>query len=85
MGKEWDQERNQQVSGNKWRWTHNRPKLTKHSEGSLERQVDSDTGILKKDRNTSNKQPNPTSTRCGGTTTKSTVSGRKEITKIRAE
>ena len=30
----------------------------------------SDTSLPKKDRNISNKQPNPTSTRTGGTTTK---------------
>ena len=56
-----------------------------HGEGSPEREVYSDTDLNKKGTNISNKQPNPTSTRCGGTTTKSTVSGRKEITKIRAE
>ena len=41
-----------------------------HSEGSPEREVHSDTGLPKKDRNISNKQPNPISTRTGGTTTK---------------
>ena len=40
-----------------------------HSEGTPEREVHSDTGLPKKDRNISNKQPNPTSTRTGGTTT----------------
>ena len=39
-----------------------------HSKGSLEREVHSDIGLPKKDRNISNKQPNPTSTRTGGTT-----------------
>ena len=47
--------------------------------------VHSDTGIPKKYRNISNKQPNPTSIRTGGTTTKPRASRRKEITKIRAE
>ena len=40
-----------------------------HTKGSPEREVHSDTGLCKKDRNISNKQPNPTSTRPGGTTT----------------
>ena len=40
-----------------------------HSEGSPEREVHSDTGLPKKDRNISNKQPNATSTRTRGTTT----------------
>ena len=35
------------------------------SEGSPEKEVHSDTGLHKKDRNISNK-PNPTSTRTGG-------------------
>ena len=50
-----------------------------HSEGSPEREVHSNTGLLKKDRNISNKQPNPASTRTGGTTIKSPehVEGRK--------
>ena len=39
-----------------------------HSEGSSEREVHSDTGLVKKDRNISNEQPNPTSTRTGVTT-----------------
>ena len=36
MGEEWDQGRNQKVSGNKWKLTHNNPKLMGHSEGSPE-------------------------------------------------
>ena len=49
-----------------------------HSKGSPEREVHSDTGLPKKDRKTSNKQPNPTATRTGGTTTKTTQSKNKE-------
>ena len=49
-----------------------------HSEGSPEREVHSNTGLPKKDRNISNKQPNPTSTRIGGTTTKKAQSEWKE-------
>ena len=37
--KKWDQGRNQKVSGNKWKWTHNSPKLMEHSRGSPEREV----------------------------------------------
>ena len=44
-------------------------KIMGHSEGSSEREVHSNTGLPKKDRNSSNKQPNPTSTRTGETTT----------------
>ena len=49
-----------------------------HSEGSPEREVPSNTGLPKKDRNISSKQPNPTSTRTGGTTTKTAQSKQKE-------
>ena len=41
-----------------------------HSKGSPEREVHSDTGLPEKDRNISNKQPNPTPIRTQGTTTK---------------
>ena len=34
-----------------------------HSKGNPEREVHSDTGLPKKNRNISNKQPNPTPTR----------------------
>ena len=71
---EWDQGRNQKVSGNKRKWTHNNPNLIGHSKRSPERKGHSDTGQTKKDRNISNKQPNPTSTRTGGTTTNKTQS-----------
>ena len=37
---------------------------------SPEREVHSNTSLPKKDRNISNKQPNPMPTRTGGTTTK---------------
>ena len=73
-GSKWDQGRNQKVSRNKWKWTHNSSKLMGYSEGSPEREVHSDTDLPKKDRNMSNKQPNPTSTRNGRTTTKKSQS-----------
>ena len=42
----------------------------RHSKGSPEMEVHSNTGLPEKDRNISNKQPNPTPTGTGGTTTK---------------
>ena len=50
----------------------------RHSKGSPEREVDSNTGLPKKDRNTSNKQPNPTPNRTQGTTTKTAQRNQKE-------
>ena len=50
----------------------------RHSKNSIEREVHNDTGLPKKDRNISNKQPNPTSIRTRGTTTKTTQSKYKE-------
>ena len=49
-----------------------------HREGSPEREVRGNTGPPQKDRNTSNKQPNPTPIRTGGTTTKTAQSKQKE-------
>ena len=49
-----------------------------HSKGSPEREVHSNTGLPSKDRNISNKQPNPTPTRTGGTTTKTAQSKYEE-------
>ena len=43
-----------------------------HREGSPEREVHSNTGLPKKNRNISNKQLNTTPTRTEGTTTKTT-------------
>ena len=68
------------VSGNKWKWTHNSLKPMGHSKGSPEREIHSNIGLPKKDRNISNKQSNPKSTRTRGTTTnkaQSFVEGRK--------
>ena len=78
MSPEWDQGRNWKVSGNKWKWTHNNPKLMGHSEGSPEKEVHSDTSLPKKDRNIWNKQPNTKATRTAGTTTKTAQSKQKE-------
>ena len=55
-----------------------------HSEGSPEKKIHSNTGLPKKGRNISNKQPNPTPTKTGGTT-KTAQSKQKEITKVKAE
>ena len=49
-----------------------------HNKGSPKREIHSDTGLPKKDRNISNKQPNPTQTRPWATTTKTTQSKKKE-------
>ena len=67
MGQQWDQGRNQEVSGNKWKWTHNDLKPMGPSEGSPERKVHSYTGLPKENRNISNKQCTPTSIRTRGT------------------
>ena len=57
-----------------------------HSKGSPKREVHSNAGLPKKNKNISNKQPNPRPTRTWGTTTKTTQSKYwEEITKIRAE
>ena len=48
------------------------------SEGSPTREVHSNTSLTKKERNISNKQPNPTSTRTGGTTANKAQSKQKE-------
>ena len=74
------------ISGNKEKQTQNNPKLMGHSKGSPEREVHSNTGLCKKDRNISNKQPNPTYTRTGGTATNKAQSKQKEgNSEIRAE
>ena len=57
---------------------HNNPKPIGHSKGSPEREVHRSTGLPKKDRNISNKQPNHTPTKTQGTTTKTTQSNYKE-------
>ena len=49
-----------------------------HNKGSLEREVHSDTGLPKKHRNISNKQPNPTTIRTGGITTNKAQREQKE-------
>ena len=56
-----------------------------HSKGSPEREVHSNTGLPKKNRNISNKQFNPTSTISTGTKTRPRASREKEIIKIMAE
>ena len=49
-----------------------------HSKGRPEREECSNTGLPKKYRNISNKQPNPISTRIGGTTTNKAQSEERE-------
>ena len=66
-------------------WTHNSPGPMGHSEGCSKREDHSNTGLPKKDRKISKKQPNSTSTRTGETTTKAAQNKYKEGNKIRAE
>ena len=49
-----------------------------NSKSSPEREVHNDKGLPKKNRNISNKQPNPTTTRTQGVTTKTTQNKYKE-------
>ena len=53
-------------------------KLMGHKEGHPDREVHRYTGLPKKNRNISNKQPNPMPTRTQGTTTKTAQSKQKE-------
>ena len=53
-------------------------KFTGYSEGSTEREVHSDTGLPKEDRNISNERLNPMLTRTLGTTTKTAQIKKKE-------
>ena len=46
-----------------WKQMEMNSQQSKTCEGSPEREVHSDTGLPEKDRNISNKQPNPTPTR----------------------
>ena len=55
------------------------------SKSSSKREVYSDTGLLEETRKTSNKQPNLTSKGIRERRTKSKVSRKKEIIKIREE
>ena len=57
------------VTGNKLKWTCNRPKPMGHGKCSPEREVQSITGLPKTDRKFSNEQPNPTSPRTRETKT----------------
>ena len=55
-----------------------------HNKGSPEREVHSNTGLPKKDRHISNKQPNPIPTRMVGKT-KTTQSKQKEGKNLTSE
>ena len=57
---------------------HNNTKPMGHNKGSPEREVHSNTGLPKKNRNSSNKLPNPSPTRTRGTTTKTAQRKQKE-------
>ena len=62
--------RNKKSSWKQMKINSQQPKTCGHNKGSPEREVHSNTGLSKKDRNISNKQPNPMPTRTGGTITK---------------
>ena len=70
MGHWWDQEINQEVSGNKWKWIQNNPKPMGYSENSPESEVCSIISLPQKDRKISNKWSNPTLKKTRKTTTK---------------
>ena len=53
-------------------------KFMRHSEGNSKREVHSDTGLPKKDRNISNEQPNPTPTKTRESTTNKAQNKQKE-------
>ena len=48
ISQQWDNGRNQKVSGNKWKWTHNIPKHMGYSEVRIERAVQSNISLPKK-------------------------------------
>ena len=60
------------------KWPHNNPKPMGHRKGSPERKVYGNTGLPKKNRHSSNKQPNHTPTRTQGTKTKTAQSKYQE-------
>ena len=78
MGQQWVQGRNKGVSGNKWNEHTTTQKRWDTAKAVLRGTFITIQAYLKKDRNISNKQPNPTSTRTGGTTTKKSQSKQKE-------
>ena len=53
-------QRNQNISGDKWKWKHNYPKSTGCNKSSFKREVYSNTSLPQETRKISNKQPNLT-------------------------
>ena len=70
--------KNPKYFGKQMKMNSQQSKLMGHREGSPEREVHTDTGLPKKNRNISDKQPNRTPTRTRGTTSKKTQSMYKE-------
>jgi len=77
---------NQEIPQDKWKWKHNFPKSTGCSKRSSEKEVYSDTGLPQDIGEISNRLPNLLSEGIRKVEqTKSKVSRRKEIIKIREE
>ena len=50
ISQQWDKGRNQKVSGNKWKWIHNKPKPTGHIEDRPERKIYNNTLLQKTEK-----------------------------------
>ena len=78
-------EMKEEILSNKWKWEHNNPKSVGYSESSSKGEIHSNTGLPQETRKISNKQSNIIFKGTRKRITKSKVSRRKEIIKIRAE
>ena len=58
IGQQWDQERNQNIPWNKWKWGHKNPKLVWQWESNTKREVYIGSRQSQKTRRSSNKQSN---------------------------
>ena len=74
MVQDWEKGRDQKVSENKWKWTPNNSNIWDTAKVVLRGKFIAIQAYLKRNRNISNKQPNPTPTRTQGTTTKTAQS-----------
>ena len=50
MGQHWDQEINQKIPWNKWKWGHNNQKSVGHKESNPKREIHSIAGLSQKTR-----------------------------------
>ena len=85
MSQEQDQERNQKLPWNKWKWGHNKPKSEGHWENNPRRDFHSIRGLSQEKRKFSNKQTLHLKELEKEQQTKPKVSRKKEIIKIRGE